>query len=286
MRLQAGPREDEPRYKREEDGRHQAQHPGRPISTPQVDYRGAAQAGVSHVVSVPPAGSIREAGRRLKFRRRIEFHGCSPNGSAIRQPGRTRRDRRTRRRELSLRYRANLVHGVRPGGCPQAFTRAHSPSAASPALATCSSSSGVAKLGRSSAALGAAGARPLPRAWMEPADPPCPISRNQSPGSRYLVKRCTGRSQPSESRCLRLRIQTAQPVFCSVESGRPFVHDSLRWRELDSNFPYAGAMSLVFAPFVSLDVFHHATGVAMSAASAIVFLPFKWALSCGGLGST
>jgi hypothetical protein len=24
-----------------------------------------------------------------------------------------------------------------------------------------------------------------------------------------------------------------------------------RWRELDSNFPYAGAMNLVFAPFVS-----------------------------------
>ena len=26
-----------------------------------------------------------------------------------------------------------------------------------------------------------------------------------------------------------------------------------RWRELDSNFPYAGAMNLAFAPFVSLD---------------------------------
>src|SRR5215813_10009313 len=26
-----------------------------------------------------------------------------------------------------------------------------------------------------------------------------------------------------------------------------------RWSELDSNFPYAGAMNLVFAPFVSLD---------------------------------
>ena len=28
---------------------------------------------------------------------------------------------------------------------------------------------------------------------------------------------------------------------------------TLRWREIDSNFPYAGAMNLVFAPFVSLD---------------------------------
>jgi hypothetical protein len=61
MRLQPGPRQDEPGYEREEDTGHQAQHPGRPISTPQVDYRSAAQAGVCHVVSVPPAGSIREA---------------------------------------------------------------------------------------------------------------------------------------------------------------------------------------------------------------------------------
>jgi len=56
MRLKAGPREDQPGYEREEDAGHQAQHPGRPISTPQVDYRGAAQAGVSHVISVPPVG--------------------------------------------------------------------------------------------------------------------------------------------------------------------------------------------------------------------------------------
>jgi hypothetical protein len=27
-----------------------------------------------------------------------------------------------------------------------------------------------------------------------------------------------------------------------------------RWRELDSNFPYAGAMNLVFAPFVSRSI--------------------------------
>ena len=38
---------------------------------------------------------------------------------------------------------------------------------------------------------------------------------------------------------------------------RPDVHSSLlthRWRELDSNFPYAGAMNLVFAPFVSRSI--------------------------------
>ena len=29
---------------------------------------------------------------------------------------------------------------------------------------------------------------------------------------------------------------------------------TLRWRELDSNFPYAGAMNLVFAPFVSRSI--------------------------------
>ena len=81
MRLQAGPREDEPGCEREDDAAHQAQHPSRPISTPQVDYRGAAQARVSHVVSVPPAGSIREAAWRLKFSRRTEVHSRSPNSS-------------------------------------------------------------------------------------------------------------------------------------------------------------------------------------------------------------
>ena len=29
---------------------------------------------------------------------------------------------------------------------------------------------------------------------------------------------------------------------------------TLRWRELDSNFPYAGAMNLIFAPFVSRSI--------------------------------
>src|SRR6516162_2358005 len=29
---------------------------------------------------------------------------------------------------------------------------------------------------------------------------------------------------------------------------------TLRWRELDSNFPYAGVMNLVFAPFVSRSI--------------------------------
>ena len=29
---------------------------------------------------------------------------------------------------------------------------------------------------------------------------------------------------------------------------------TLRWRDLDSNFPYAGAMNLVFAPFVSRSI--------------------------------
>ena len=33
----------------------------------------------------------------------------------------------------------------------------------------------------------------------------------------------------------------------------PMVCMTRRWREIDSNFPYAGAMNLVFAPFVSLD---------------------------------
>ena len=59
MRLQAGPREDEPGYEREEDAAHQAQHPGRPKSlTPKVDYRGAAQTGVSHVVSQAETADI------------------------------------------------------------------------------------------------------------------------------------------------------------------------------------------------------------------------------------
>ena len=38
----------------------------------------------------------------------------------------------------------------------------------------------------------------------------------------------------------------------SARSGYPMA--SRRWRELDSNFPYAGAMNLVFAPFVSRSI--------------------------------
>ena len=73
MRLQAGPREDEPGCEREDDAAHQAQHPGRPKSlTPKVDYRGAAQTGVSHVVSrlgrqvLGPAGRYTGANSSLK----------------------------------------------------------------------------------------------------------------------------------------------------------------------------------------------------------------------------
>src|SRR5215467_677193 len=63
--LQAGPREDEPRYEREEHPAHQARYPGRPIGAPKVDHRVTAQAGVSHVLSPPVPAN--EAARRLKF---------------------------------------------------------------------------------------------------------------------------------------------------------------------------------------------------------------------------
>src|ERR1700738_384310 len=62
IRLQATPREDDTGDECEKDSADQARHPGRPISTPEVDYRGAAQAGIGHVLPLLPA-VVYEKGR-------------------------------------------------------------------------------------------------------------------------------------------------------------------------------------------------------------------------------
>jgi len=52
MRLKAGPEEHEARNERQQNAAHETRHPGWPIGTPKVNQRGAAEAGIRHVV--PP----------------------------------------------------------------------------------------------------------------------------------------------------------------------------------------------------------------------------------------
>jgi hypothetical protein len=56
MRLQAGPRENDAGNEREDNAAHKTQHPGRPIGTPKVDYRRAAQASICHFL--PPSAPV------------------------------------------------------------------------------------------------------------------------------------------------------------------------------------------------------------------------------------
>src|SRR5690348_12663851 len=113
MRLQAGPRKDEAGYEREEDAAHQARHPGRPIGTPKVDYRRAAQAGISHVFALP-AGNIREAARRLKALGAPEW---------FRRERRRRRRYRFRWRVMGFTYDTLAARATAPGCAAVAWRR-------------------------------------------------------------------------------------------------------------------------------------------------------------------
>ena len=82
-------------------------------------------------------------------------------------------------------------------------------------------------------------------------------------GRAHLFERLLGRHRrgPSARPGAPCRIAARFLVTQASLSLRPRQHGeearfapTLRWRELDSNFPYAGAMNLVFAPFVSRSI--------------------------------
>src|SRR6516164_5201105 len=60
------------------------------------------------------------------------------------------------------------------------------------------------------------------------------------------------RSRGSRRGCRPRRLAAEKPVDPPLQ--KPSSQPTLRWRELDSNFPYAGAMNLVFAPFMSRSI--------------------------------
>ena len=95
MRLEAGPREDEAGNERENDAAHQTRNPGRPIGTPKVDYRRAAQAGISHAFPLARRQEYRRncaAAEILAWSRSPQPKGNSSGGPAalkvLRQPSR------------------------------------------------------------------------------------------------------------------------------------------------------------------------------------------------------
>jgi hypothetical protein len=84
MRLEAGPREDEAGNEREDDAAHQTRNPGRPISTPKVDYWRAAQAGISHVFPLARQQEYRANCAAAEILRGAEAH--SPTAVVDRRP--------------------------------------------------------------------------------------------------------------------------------------------------------------------------------------------------------